>query len=359
MISFLLALGLQLPPVISVTPASTTVFKDPQIAIENDGHVYIAYGARDAIYVSISRNFGKSYSAPILVGELGKLSLGRRSGPRITARNGKVAITAVYGAKGRGADGDIVAFRSGNHGETWETGAKVNDVEGSAREGLHAMAMGPDGTLACTWLDLRSKGTTLYLSTSKDSGATWSKNRLVYESPSGSICECCHPSLTFERSGRLNVMFRNSLDGARDMYLTSSDDSGITFSPAKKLGNGTWMINACPMDGGMVASGTKGNLMAVWRRDDSVFASGSTGKEIFMGKGAQPWGAYSSDGLYSLWSGPKGISFMNPKFEQATISEKGENPVLASSPDLKILIGAWTDKGIKATQLIYPTGQSR
>ena len=356
MVSLLLGLAFQMPPIVAVTPASTSTFKDPQIAVENDGHVYIAYGARDAIYVSVSRNMGKSYSAPILVGEVGKLSLGRRSGPRITAQNGKVTITAIYGAKGRGADGDIVVFRSNNHGESWEVGAKVNDVEGSAREGLHAMAISPDGTLACTWLDLRSKGTTIYLSTSKDNGATWSKNRLVYESPSGTVCECCHPSMTYDRSGQLQIMFRNSLNGARDMFLTSTSDDGKTFAPAQKLGKGTWMLDACPMDGGMVASSTKGKTMTVWRRENSVFTSTPTGQEVLLGTGNQPWGAYSSDGLYALWSGPNGISFMNPNLERAIIAEKGENPVLASSPNLKILIGAWTDKGIKSIQLIYPTG---
>ncbi len=228
---------------------------------------------------------------------------------------------------------------------------KVNDVAGSAREGLHAMAIGSDGTLACTWLDLRSKGTKLYLSISNDTGISWSKNRLVYESPSGSICECCHPSLVFERSGQLNVMFRNSFNGARDMYLTSSKDNGVTFSPAKKLGNGTWMLNACPMDGGMVASGSKGTLMTVWRRGDSVFASSLTGEEIFMGKGAQPWGAYGTNGLYVVWVGPNGIMSLTPGGGSKETSGQGTDPVVTSSPDHKIVFAAWADQGIKATRL--------
>ncbi len=45
------------------------------------------------------------------------------------------------------------------------------------------------------WLDLREKGTVLYASKSMDHGETWSKNILVYRSPDGSICECCHPSI--------------------------------------------------------------------------------------------------------------------------------------------------------------------
>ncbi|KAJ3054740.1 hypothetical protein HK102_011471, partial [Quaeritorhiza haematococci] len=53
-------------------------------------------------------------------------------------------------------------------------------------------------------------------------------------------------------------MWRNSLKGARDLFLADSSDGGRTFSPAEKLGRGTWPLNACPMDGGAVAVGPAG-----------------------------------------------------------------------------------------------------
>ena len=48
-------------------------------------------------------------------------------------------------------------------------------------------------------------------------------------------------------------MWRNSLDGARDMFVSESRDGGRTFSNARKLGSGTWPLKACPMDGGHLA----------------------------------------------------------------------------------------------------------
>ncbi|HEV7302416.1 MAG TPA: hypothetical protein VGN72_23960 [Tepidisphaeraceae bacterium] len=36
------------------------------------------------------------------------------------------------------------------------------------------------------------------------------------------------------------------------MFTVTSADGGQTFSEATKLGEGTWKINACPMDGGDV-----------------------------------------------------------------------------------------------------------
>jgi hypothetical protein len=169
----------------------------------------------------------------------------------------------------------------------------VNDVPGAAREGLHAMAAAPDGTLACVWLDMRGRGTTLYGSFSRDDGATWSRNQLVYRSPDGTICECCHPSAAYDRSGRLHVMWRNALGGARDMYLSTSSDGGKTFSPARKLGKGTWPLDACPMDGGALAVSSDGSVITFWRRGGEMFVCAPGEPERRVGSGEQGWAAWT------------------------------------------------------------------
>jgi hypothetical protein len=276
-----------------------------------------------------------------------------RRGPRISAFNGTVIVTATYGIQGKGADGDILSFRSNNHGETWSSGVKVNDVDGAAREGLHAMAVGPDGTIACTWLDLRTKGTKLFLSLSKDGGSTWAKNRLVYESPSGSICECCHPSLAFDDQGKLEIMFRNSLNGARDMYVTSTTN-GQTFTPALKQGAGTWMLNACPMDGGMVFAAESGSVGTIWRRENTIyyFFGGNDLGELNLGNGKQPWVALGAGGnVYAIWTGPSGIQLMKLGDKAKSLAPEGIDPVIASSPDRKIVFAAWANDGIKGIQV--------
>jgi len=105
------------------------------------------------------------------------------------------------------------------------------------------MSASKNGELWCVWLDLRAKGTELYASKSNDHGKTWSKNQLVYRSPDGSVCECCHPSLVADGDS-VDVLFRNSLAGHRDMYLVSSQDQGKTFGEAKLLGSQHWNLNA-------------------------------------------------------------------------------------------------------------------
>lgn len=328
-------------PIISVTPPGFERAAEPQVAVENS-NVYIAFGQGNALFLSRS-NDGTSYQPPVKIWDQGELSLGMRRGPRLTVQKRIVTVTAVYGDRGKGRDGDVLSWKSLDGGITWSNPAKVNDVEGSAREGLHGMAVAPDGTIACAWLDLRGKGTQLYLSTSKDAGATWSKNRLVYASPDGTICECCHPSLVFDNKGALHVMFRNWLMGARDMYVVSSMDQGQSFGSARKLGKGSWKLNACPMDGGALGMDGSGSVTAVWRREDTVF----TGYDRVLGTGRQPWMAPGKDLPFVVWESDKGITSLS----HGLMSPNGTSPVVASTGSGKWAIASWAHNGIKAAKL--------
>src|ERR1041384_3820122 len=85
MTALLLALTLQTPEIVEVTPPYFAEAKEPQLAIDSDYSVYCAFGKGNAIYVCKSTDRGKTYGTPILVSDKGKLSLGMRRGPRITA----------------------------------------------------------------------------------------------------------------------------------------------------------------------------------------------------------------------------------------------------------------------------------
>ena len=61
-------------------------------------------------------------------------------------------------------------------------------------------------------------------------------------------------------------------------------DGGATFSKAEKSGEGTWKLNACPMDGGGIAVGPDAKAAAVWRRMETIFLT-------YPGKPEQELGA--------------------------------------------------------------------
>lgn len=269
------------------------VGSQPQLAVSG-GRAFTDCGQGDRVVVFASKDQGRTFGKPVTLPTSGHLMLGMRRGPRVAISGASVVVSAVFGQKGGGADGDLFAWRSRDEGQTWSGPAKVSDVPGAAREGLHGMAASSSGRVACVWLDLRGSGTEVWAATSPDGGASWGRNVRVYRSPDGHVCECCHPSVAFGPKGELYVMFRNWLGGSRDMYLSTSRDGGSTFGAAEKLGLGTWPLNACPMDGGSIGVGADGSVTTAWRRGGKVFLCQPGKPETEIGEGVQPW--MSGDG---------------------------------------------------------------
>ena len=175
----------------------------------------------------------------------------------------------------------------------------------------------------------------MYGASSNDGGQTWSENRQIYSSPSGTVCECCHPSVAIDSKGTIYVMWRNAVAGNRDMYAAVSSDGGKTFKAAVKLGAGTWKLDSCPMDGGHLASTAPGKLVAVWRRENQLFklSSGDRG-EAPLASGEQPWITTNSDGAWLTWISKRGgelwLSAPNAR-QPIKLHDNATDPVLASS----------------------------
>jgi len=322
--------------------------RQPQLAAAN-GTVALVFGSGHAVMFARSNDGGRSFSKAVTIAEPPGLALGRHRGPRIVFAGETMVVSAVGGegpatgehATGLPSNGSLLAWRSTDGGATWSRPVTINDVPGSAREGLHAMAGDSEGHLAAVWLDLRSPGTRLYGAFSNDGGATWSKNLLVYESPGGTICQCCHPSLTALGNGEFAVMFRNVQGDSRDMFVLKLRN-GRVVSPAVKAGNGTWKLDACPMDGGGLA-GSGGRAVTAWRRGEEIFLASEGDAETRIGKGKDVSLATAGQKVFAIWSEAGGIeAWVSGKVE--ALSKTGAFPVLTSLPDGGVL-AAWEEEG--------------
>ncbi len=320
--------------------------QQPQVVVDSRSAIHVVFGVGDKILYRRSDDSGMKFSAPVELPAVHEMSLGMRRGPRIAATDSSLCVTAIGGKQGKGRDGDVLALRSADGGKTWSGPAQVNDLADSAREGLHAMAAGPGGSLCCVWLDLRHQKTEVMASVSRDGGNTWSKNVLVYKSPDGSVCECCHPSVAFDPNGRIFVQWRNSLAGARDMYVASSSDGGKIFSNATKLGSGSWPLKACPMDGGAIAVTDPGKVATAWRREKTIFLSlDGDPEERRLGDGEQPWIAATADGPFVVWLKKRGeAAYLLVPHSGAPVelAAHANDPVIASGPHGRgPIVAAW------------------
>ncbi len=131
-------------------------------------------------------------------------------------------------------------------------------------------------------------------------------------------------------------MFRNWLDGNRDLYFLQSHDGGNTFNTAEKLGNGNWKLDGCPMDGGGIAVNDKGIIQTIWRREGKLFAAqpGMPEKAIGEGRGCtveivkdKPVYAWVKDGLII-------VTDSNGK---ALTLGKGSQPVIKSLDEAQMI----------------------
>jgi hypothetical protein len=123
------------------------------------------------------------------------------------------------------------------------------------------------------------------------------------------------------------------------MYLAESRD-GSTWT-ARKLGSGTWPLNACPMDGGGIVVDAKGALHSAWRRDGAVYVTGADGKEVELGQGRNPAIAASNDGVYVAWQDGPNVVVRKPS---GTVTlGPGTFPTLASSGER--VYAAWEQDG--------------
>ncbi len=326
---------------LAVTP-ETVAFPGTQPQLAAAGRrVGLVFGRAGAIFFASSRDAGRSFTTPAPIPAAGRLHLGKRRGPRVALVDDAFVVTAIIG-HGQG-DGDLLAWRSTDDGHSWTGPTRLNRVEASAREGLHGMASGA-GLVAVAWLDLRGAGTRVYAAVSRDGGATWSPDFLAYEAPSGSVCECCHPSVAVSEKGELAIMFRNHVESARDLYLTRSKDGGPEMGPALKLGRGTWPLDACPMDGGSVVfDGARGPVTA-WRRDKEVFLARPGASEERQGEGRDPVLAATEDSTtHVAWrQGEALVMASSRRAGTRVLTEKGGSAALVALGDGSLL-AAWQE----------------
>jgi len=248
----------------------------PNLTKDSKNNLHLVYGNGDSIMYSASTNGGKIFSTSELVAVLPGLAASHMRGPQIAATS--EGLTAIAS----NSEGDIFSYVMDEKGK-WRKTARVNDVDTVAKEGL--MALSADGQNAfAVWLDLRgNRHNKIFGARSNDGGITWSKNFLIYSSPDGSVCECCKPS-TVIKGGHIYVMFRNWLNGNRDLYLIQSD-GGSTFGPVQKLGEGNWKLDGCPMDGGAVVVTESGNAETVWKRKANIYSCEAGKPEEKIGEG--------------------------------------------------------------------------
>lgn len=316
----------------------------PAVGTDPAGGVHVVFGRGETILYTTSVD-GTAFTKPLPIDTLAGLHLGASRGPQIAATGESVVITAIDKA------GNVWAYTLDRSTGRWQKAVAVTDVPDVAKEGFVALAAGPDNSYNAVWLDLRgNQQNKLAGSRSTDGGRTWSANRVLYQSPDGTICECCQPSMA-NRGRAVAIMFRNFLNGSRDMYVLTSADGGQTFGKAEKMGEGTWKLNACPMDGGGVCMAANGTVSTVWRRGDRLFTDQPGQPETEIGSGKNAKIVTTDKGDYVVFQRDGRVWAITPGQAQPVAVGEGAYPKLTLLANNRVLC-LWEQTGTVRAGLI-------
>ncbi|NNU34120.1 hypothetical protein HK413_08140 [Mucilaginibacter sp. S1162] len=151
-------------------------------------------------------------------------------GPQLSSSATYSVITAMD------KTGNIHWFKLNNGAKAWQAMGVVNDLKGSAPEGLMSITADNKDNFYAVWLDTRLGGRNqVWFSSLSGRSTKWTANQLVYKSPDGHVCECCKPNIAVA-GNTIAIMFRNWLNGSRDLYVVRSANAGQSFSDAQKMG---------------------------------------------------------------------------------------------------------------------------
>ena len=163
------------------------------------------------------------------------------------------------------------------------------------------------------WLDARDRdaarekgeeyrGVSFYNVKSFDNGESFDRNRRILEH----TCECCRTALTWSRDGPI-VLLRNIFGAnTRDFAVVNLDKGGV-----RRVNRDEWQVDACPHNGGSLATDRRGQLHLVW------FTNGAASQGLFYKR---------IDGSWE--SKPKPIGNADAQANHASVVAHGETVIL-------------------------------
>ena len=295
--------------------------QQPQITIDNLGTIRVIYGNDDKIYCATSVDNGVTFPDIQKVGEINDMHLGMSRGPQVATSKNYTLVAAID------KKGSVHIFQLQHQSGKWTKVSLANDIVGSAPEGLMSIAADQSDNFYVVWLDIRNdKKNKICFAKTADKGLSWTKNKIAYTSPDKTVCECCKPTIVVSGS-KVIIMFRNWLLGSRDLYLLQSDNKGLSFKDPVKLGNGTWKLSGCPMDGGGLIMNEKQQIKTVWQRQGIIFYATPGVAENEIGKGR---GCSITDSKNPIITWQEGSKLKVKEFNKTDVIDVGEGGFIRS-----------------------------
>lgn len=248
----------------TTAPKTYKVSGDVSVTFDNKSHAFLCYIAfdklgtenywahnatRNGIFVRRSNDGGKTWNpeASTVISHHTEPGIPFEDKPYIAAdTNPKSPYTGnlyVGWTQFTLAKSTILFSRSTDDGNTWSAPIEISSHEGLPRDDNGAVegfsgAVGPDGTLYVVWAD----GDNIAFTYSKDGGETFAPSKEVldvaplYFKVSSVDRANGFPQIALDpKTGRLFVSWSDYRNGDVDIFVSTSDDKGASWSPAVRV----------------------------------------------------------------------------------------------------------------------------
>jgi hypothetical protein len=162
--------------------------------------------------------------------------------------------------------------RSDEGGRTFEPQRNLMR-QTSALDGGGTVAADREGNVLVAWHGRTEDsspgevGRRMWVSRSKDDGATFASEEPAWDRPTGA-CACCGTRALADRRGTVHLLYRAATKNVeRDIYLLTSDDHGGHFRGASVQ---PWRVTMCPMSSASLAESPSG-VLAAWETQGQVY----------------------------------------------------------------------------------------
>jgi hypothetical protein len=265
---------------------------EPSIAASPSGAVYVAWVEHvdGGANVMVGR-FDQTVAAAVRVNaKVGEATAWRGDPPSLAAApDGILYVVWTSRLPDQPHATDLYMSVSRDNGRSFEAPVRINADEQSGPQGMHSLAIGPQGTVYVAWLEERKKAhpvvidkgqqkhkheeanREVFVASSKDGGKTFSSKTQV----ASDACPCCKTSLSVAPDGRIYASWRQVLPGNfRHIAVASSADQARTFSTPVIVSDDRWMLAGCPVSGSSLSVSSDGTLQVLWYADGQVGPTG-------------------------------------------------------------------------------------
>ena len=145
--------------------------------------------------------------------------------------------------------GNIYVVKSSDGGVTW--GAPVQADSGSGPfDDLPSIAVSDAGNPSVMFMAFDSvMGNPYYaVSTSTDGGATFPMADTISNPGMSEVCDCC-PGYMAIKGNYFVPAWRRNNSNVRDMWISISNDGGLTYTNGMDIDSTNWMLSSCPSSG--------------------------------------------------------------------------------------------------------------